>query len=53
MLACVGNWIKLLHDDELLAEGALKRFTEVASEHPAVVYDEQLVDSMAALLAMR
>jgi hypothetical protein len=35
MLACVGNWIKLLHDDELLAEGALKRFTEVASEHPA------------------
>lgn len=35
MLACVGNWVKLLHDDDLLAEGALKRFAEVASEHPA------------------
>ena len=25
----------LLHDDDLLAEGAFKRFAEVASEHPA------------------
>ena len=38
MLACVGNWIKLLHDDDLLAEGALKRFAEVASEHPAAAF---------------
>ena len=24
MLACVGNWVTLLHDDDLLAEGAQK-----------------------------
>ncbi|MBZ9758802.1 glycosyltransferase [Mesorhizobium sp. ESP6-5] len=38
MLACTGTWIKLLHDDDWLAPGALKRFAEVSKEHPSAAF---------------
>src|SRR5882757_6446010 len=38
MLACAGNWIKLLHDDDWLAQGALKTFAQVASAHPTAAF---------------
>jgi glycosyltransferase involved in cell wall biosynthesis len=38
MLACVGKWIKLLHDDDWLAPGALKAFAEVCEEYPSVAF---------------
>jgi glycosyltransferase involved in cell wall biosynthesis len=34
MLACAGRWVKLLHDDDWLAPGALKTFVEVSKKHP-------------------
>jgi glycosyltransferase involved in cell wall biosynthesis len=38
MLACAGDWIKLLHDDDWLAEGALETFAQVASAHPTAAF---------------
>ncbi|WP_084508270.1 glycosyltransferase family 2 protein [Mesorhizobium sp. WSM3224] len=38
MLACTGKWIKLLHDDDWLAPGALKRFAEISVEYPSVAF---------------
>ncbi|UCI07403.1 glycosyltransferase family 2 protein [Mesorhizobium sp. B1-1-8] len=38
MLACTGNWIKLLHDDDWLAPGALKRFAEISLKHPSAAF---------------
>lgn len=38
MLACAGNWIKLLHDDDWLAQGALEIFAQVASAHPNAAF---------------
>jgi len=31
-------WIKLLHDDDWLAPGSLKRFAEVAAQHPKAAF---------------
>jgi hypothetical protein len=38
MLACSGQWIKLLHDDDWLAPGALRKFAAAAREHPSVAF---------------
>jgi hypothetical protein len=38
MLGCGGNWIKLLHDDDWLAPGALGTFARVASAHPTAAF---------------
>jgi hypothetical protein len=38
MLACTGNWIKLLHDDDWLAPGSLEKFAQVASAHPGAAF---------------
>ena len=38
MLACTGNWIKLLHDDDWLAEGSLEKFAQVASAYPGAAF---------------
>lgn len=38
MLACTGNWIKPLHDDDWLAQGALDTFAEIASAHPNAAF---------------
>ena len=38
MLACAGDWIKLLHDDDWLAEGALETFAQLASAHPTAAF---------------
>ncbi|MER8593712.1 MULTISPECIES: glycosyltransferase family 2 protein [unclassified Mesorhizobium] len=38
MLACAGKWIKLLHDDDWLAPGALKTFAEVSTKHPSAAF---------------
>ncbi|RUZ90285.1 glycosyltransferase family 2 protein [Mesorhizobium sp. M7A.F.Ca.CA.001.14.1.1] len=38
MLACSGRWIKLLHDDDWLAPGALRTLAEVAKQHPSVAF---------------
>ena len=35
MLACRGPWIKLLHDDDWLAPGALTSFARLALAYPA------------------
>ncbi|MDX8434815.1 glycosyltransferase family 2 protein [Mesorhizobium abyssinicae] len=38
MLACRGKWIKLLHDDDWLAPGALKRFAEVSMKYSSAAF---------------
>lgn len=38
MLSARGRWIKLLHDDDWLAAGALRRFAEVARSHASAVF---------------
>lgn len=38
MLTCTGKWVKLLHDDDWLAQGALKTFARVASAHPSAAF---------------
>jgi glycosyltransferase involved in cell wall biosynthesis len=38
MLACAGKWIKLLHDDDWLAPGALKTFAEVSKKYPSAAF---------------
>ncbi|RAZ92515.1 glycosyltransferase family 2 protein [Mesorhizobium hawassense] len=38
MIACKGKWIKLLHDDDWLTPGALKRFAEVSIKHPSAAF---------------
>lgn len=38
MLACRGKWIKLLHDDDWLAPGALKRFAEISIKYPSAAF---------------
>ncbi|CDX56432.1 Glycosyl transferase family 2 [Mesorhizobium plurifarium] len=38
MLACSGKWIKLLHDDDWLAPGALKRFAEISIRYPSAAF---------------
>ncbi|WP_245420444.1 glycosyltransferase family 2 protein [Mesorhizobium sp. WSM3876] len=38
MLACMGKWIKLLHDDDWLAPGALKRFAEISIRYPSAAF---------------
>ncbi|MBZ9986774.1 glycosyltransferase [Mesorhizobium sp. BH1-1-5] len=38
MLACTGKWIKLLHDDDWLAPGALKKFAEVSTKYPSAAF---------------
>ena len=38
MLACTGKWVKLLHDDDWLAQGALRTFAREASAHPSAAF---------------
>lgn len=38
MLACRGKWIKLLHDDDWLTPGALKRFAEISIQYPSAAF---------------
>ncbi|HET9904183.1 MAG TPA: glycosyltransferase [Xanthobacteraceae bacterium] len=38
MLACEGEWIKLLHDDDWLAPGALAEFADVARCYPNAAF---------------
>ncbi|MDX8523684.1 glycosyltransferase family 2 protein [Mesorhizobium sp. MSK_1335] len=38
MLACTGKWIKLLHDDDWLAPGALKRFAEISVRYQSAAF---------------
>lgn len=38
MLACSGKWIKLLHDDDWLVPGALKRFAEISIRYPSAAF---------------
>ncbi|WFU76465.1 glycosyltransferase family 2 protein [Bradyrhizobium sp. CB2312] len=38
MLACRGQWIKPLHDDDWLAPGALRTFVRLATAYPAVAF---------------
>ncbi|SFN88135.1 Glycosyl transferase family 2 [Mesorhizobium sp. NFR06] len=38
MLACKGKWIKLLHDDDWLTSGALKRFAEISMKYPSAAF---------------
>ncbi|MGY8707998.1 glycosyltransferase [Bradyrhizobium sp. 18BD] len=38
MLSCRGHWIKLLHDDDWLAPGALRIFAGLAMAYPAAAF---------------
>jgi glycosyltransferase involved in cell wall biosynthesis len=38
MLACAGSWVKLLHDDDWLAPGALRTFVQVSKKHPLAAF---------------
>ena len=38
MLTCRGPWIKLLHDDDWLAPGALTTFAKLARAYPAAAF---------------
>lgn len=38
MLACRGDWIKLLHDDDWFVPGALRTFAELATAYPAAAF---------------
>jgi glycosyltransferase involved in cell wall biosynthesis len=38
MLACAGDWIKLLHDDDWLAPEALETFARVAGTHSTAAF---------------
>jgi glycosyltransferase involved in cell wall biosynthesis len=38
MLACRGDWIKVLHDDDWLTPGSLATFAELARRYPAAAF---------------
>jgi len=38
MLACRGDWIKVLHDDDWLTPGSLATFAELARTYPAAAF---------------
>ncbi|MGY4625589.1 glycosyltransferase family 2 protein [Bradyrhizobium sp. USDA 4486] len=38
MVACRGNWIKLLHDDDWLTPGSLETFAQMAGMYPTAAF---------------